>query len=87
MSHRANSATARQPAAQTSKREGRKPMDDSDDFSQLDDSALLRRRAEMRAELEQIPAASPLHAALTDLYDKSTEEVNGRARKAWSQAS
>jgi len=54
------------------------------DFTQLDDSALLSRRAEMRAELERLPPASPGHAALTALYDKSTEEVNGRARKAWS---
>jgi hypothetical protein len=65
-----------------------KAMNDDDpaeaDFTQLDDSALLNRRAEMRAELERLPPASPGHAALTVLYDKSTEEVNGRARKAWS---
>jgi hypothetical protein len=29
------------------------------DFIRLDDSALLSRRAEMRAELERLPPASP----------------------------
>jgi hypothetical protein len=61
--------------------------DNSDDFTQLDDSALLSRRAEMRAELERLPPASPGYAALTALYDRSTAEVNHRARKAWSRAS
>jgi len=37
--------------------------DDNDDFTQLDDSALLSRRAEMRAELERLPPASSDHAA------------------------
>jgi hypothetical protein len=63
-------------------------MDDfSDDFTRLDDSALLARRAEMRTQLERLPSASPGHAALSALYDQSTEEVNNRARKAWSRAS
>jgi hypothetical protein len=61
--------------------------DDNDDFTQLDDSALLSRRAEMRAELERLPPASPAHAALTALYDRSTEEIDDRARKAWSKVS
>ena len=61
-------------------------MRDNDDFKTLDDSALLRRRAEMRAELERLPPASPGHAALTALYDRSTEEVNERARRAWTRA-
>jgi hypothetical protein len=61
--------------------------DDIDEFSRLDDSALLSRRAEMRAELERLPPASPSHAALTTLYDKSTKEVNDRARLAWSKSS
>jgi hypothetical protein len=56
------------------------------DFTKLDDSALLRRRAEMRAELEQLPPASSAHAALTALYDKSTQEVNVRATRAWAAA-
>ena len=36
------------------------------DFSELDDSALLSRRAQMRAEFEGLPAASPCHAALAN---------------------
>jgi hypothetical protein len=56
------------------------------DFTKLDDSALLSRRAEMRAELERLPLASPAHAALTALYDKSTQEVNVRATRAWAAA-
>jgi len=62
-------------------------MSDSDDCTLLDDSALLSRRAEMRAQLERLPPASPAYAALSALYDESTEEVNDRARKAWSNAS
>lgn len=61
--------------------------DDNDDFTRLDDSALLSRRAEMRAELERLPPASPVYAALAALYDLSTTEVDARARKAWSSAS
>jgi hypothetical protein len=57
----------------------------NDDFTQLDDTALLIRRAEMRAELERLPPASPGHAALTALYDESTAEVNQRARRAWTK--
>ncbi|MGH3245677.1 MAG: hypothetical protein ACRDOI_05600 [Trebonia sp.] len=56
------------------------------DFTLLDDSALLSRRAEMRAELERLPPASPGHAALAALYDLSTTEVNERARQAWARA-
>jgi hypothetical protein len=61
-------------------------MSDSDDFALLDDSALLSRRAQMRAELEGLPPGSSGHAALAALYDKSTEEVNARAAKAWARA-
>ena len=60
--------------------------DVSDDFTAMDDSALLAMRAEMRAELERLPPASPAHAALTALYDKTTEEVDARARRAWTRA-
>jgi hypothetical protein len=59
----------------------------SEDFTRLDDSTLISMRAEMRAELERLPPASPAHAALTALYDKTTVEVNGRARRAWTRAS
>jgi hypothetical protein len=66
-------------------------MDDSavtdrDDFTQLDDSALLSWRAETRVELERLPPASPGRAALTARYDESTAEVDARARAAWAKA-
>jgi hypothetical protein len=57
------------------------------DFTQMDDSALLSMRAGMRAELERLPPASPAHAALAALYDKTTVEVDDRARRAWTRAS
>ena len=59
----------------------------SEDLTRLDDSALLSMRAEMRAELERLPPASPDHAALTALYNKTTEEIDDRARKAWMHTS
>jgi hypothetical protein len=62
-------------------------MNDSDDFTRMDDTALLSWRAETRAELERLPPGAPDHVALTARYDQSTEEVNDRARKAWSRAS
>lgn len=55
-------------------------------FAQLDDSTLLTWRARARAELERLPPASPGHAELLALYDQSTEEVNDRARRAWSKS-
>jgi hypothetical protein len=60
-------------------------MSDSDDFALMDDSTLLGWRADTRAELERLVPGSPGHAALTARYDESTEEVNDRARKAWSR--
>jgi hypothetical protein len=61
-------------------------MSDIDEFTELDDSALFSKRAEMRAELERLPAGSLDHAALAALYDLSTEEVNARAAEAWARA-
>jgi hypothetical protein len=63
-----------------------KAMTSDEEFTRLDDSALLSRRAEMRTELERLPLASPGRAALTALYDKSTQEVNARATQAWARA-
>lgn len=57
----------------------------NDDFTKLDDSALLSWRAEMRAELERLPPGSAAHTALNALYDESTYEVDDRARRAWSR--
>ena len=61
--------------------------DDSHDFTRLDDSALLSWRAETREKLEELPPGSSGYAALSALYDRSTTEVNDRARKAWSRTS
>jgi hypothetical protein len=61
--------------------------DITEDFTRLDDSALLSMRAEMRAELERLPPASPDHAALTARYDETTEDLVDRARLAWARTS
>jgi hypothetical protein len=55
------------------------------DFNQLDDSALISLREEMRAELERLPAFSPDRAELATRYDLTTVEINERARAAWSR--
>jgi hypothetical protein len=55
------------------------------DFNQLDDSALISLREEMRAELERHPACSADHAELATRYDLTTVEINERARAAWSR--
>ena len=60
--------------------------DDTGAFTQLDDSTPLTWRANTRAELERLPPGSPDHAALSSRYDRSTEEINDRARRAWSRS-
>jgi hypothetical protein len=65
-------------------------MQDSErmtDFAKLDDTALLSVRARMRAELERLPPHSPGHVELSARYDLSTQEIDDRARDAWSVAS
>jgi hypothetical protein len=57
------------------------------DFSQLDDSALISMREEMRAELERLPSGSRDHAELDARYDLTTTEINERARAAWAKTS
>ena len=57
------------------------------DFSEMDDSALLGKRAEMRAQLERLPLLSPDRDRLAFIYDASTVEVNERARAAWTRRS
>lgn len=59
----------------------------NEDFTELDDSALISRRAEIRAVLEHLPPASPAYAPMAALYDQSTQEIDDRARKAWAAAS
>jgi hypothetical protein len=54
-------------------------------FSQLDDTALISLREQMRAELERLPAHSAGHAELTARYDQTTIEMTERARAAWSR--
>jgi hypothetical protein len=53
-------------------------------FAALDDSALLTWRAKVRAELERLPPHSPGHAELAARYDLSTQEIDDRARRAWT---
>jgi hypothetical protein len=55
------------------------------DFSQLDDSALISMREEMRGKLERVPPGSRDHAELAARYDLTTMEINERARAAWSK--
>jgi hypothetical protein len=54
------------------------------DFTQLDDSALIGLREQMRGELKRLPPRSPGHAELAARYDLTTAEINNRARAAWS---
>lgn len=61
--------------------------ENASDFSQLDDTALLSKRAAMRAEMERLPPFSPDHAALAEIYDLSTAEISERARRAWTRIS
>jgi hypothetical protein len=57
------------------------------DFTQLDDTALLRAREQIRAELQRLPSHSPGHAALAARYDASLDELVERARRAWTRRS
>jgi hypothetical protein len=61
--------------------------EESPDFTQLDDTALLSVREQMRAQLQRLPPHSPGHAALTAQYDASLDELVERARRAWTRAS
>ena len=54
-------------------------------FSQLDDPALITRRADLRDQLERLSPTSPDHFELAALYDRSTEEINNRASTAWTR--
>lgn len=60
--------------------------EETNDFAELDDTALLAVRARMRAELEHLPPHSPGHAELSARYDLSTQEIDDRARRAWASA-
>jgi hypothetical protein len=58
-----------------------------DDFTRLDDTALLAWRAQARAELERLPPYGAEHDKLTVAYDQSTAELTERARRAWMRTS
>lgn len=49
----------------------------------MDDSTLISRRQEIRAQLERLPPHSAGHSDLQAIYDQSTEVVSERARAAW----
>jgi hypothetical protein len=55
------------------------------DFTQMDDSALLSTREQMRTELQRLPPNSARHAALAALCDASLDELVDRARLAWTR--
>ncbi|HZI77541.1 MAG TPA: hypothetical protein VFD73_26575 [Gemmatimonadales bacterium] len=63
------------------------PAEEPPDFTQLDDTALLTARQQMRAELQRLRPRSPGHAALSARYDASLDELVERARKAWTATS
>lgn len=60
--------------------------DDTPDFTELDDLALISRRAEMLAELEQLPPHAAGRDALSRACDTATDEIDARARAAWKRA-
>ena len=60
------------------------PGEELPDFTRLDDSALLRTREQMRAELQRLSPHSAAHTALAARYDASLDELVERARKAWT---
>jgi hypothetical protein len=73
----------RQPQRPTT--EATMSISEESDFSQLDDSALISMREQMRGELERLPPRSHDHAELAARYDLTTAEINERARAAWSR--
>lgn len=56
----------------------------SEHFAEMDDSTLISRRQQMRAQLERLPPHSADHADLQAIYDQSTQVINERARAAWT---
>lgn len=60
--------------------------DESTDFARLDDAALIALRGRMREELQRLPPHSVGHVKLSARYDRSTQEIDDRARRAWAKA-
>lgn len=63
------------------------PADEPPDFTELDDTALLVMRQQMRAELRGLPPYSAACAALAARYAASLDELVERARAAWTRPS
>jgi hypothetical protein len=85
MHSRPGATTPGEPGDAISKQQRRRPMNDTDDFTQLDDPTFLAERRRVREELEHTPqnAVSPETAAR---YQAMNEEFIRRARLAWAQA-
>lgn len=58
-------------------------MDESDDFTRLDDPAFLAERRRVREELGQAHE-DHVKAELMDLFNRLNEEFLRRARVAWT---
>jgi hypothetical protein len=59
-------------------------VDDLASLIEMDDSALIQWRKEVREKMERLPAAE--RAELAAVYDASTSEIEHRARMAWSKS-
>ena len=57
---------------------GQTMTDDTPDFTQLDDSALISRRAQMRAELDRLPPHSAGHDALLRRLNRRDQRTRPR---------
>jgi hypothetical protein len=77
---------ARQPVIEHHQGPDMQDSEEITDFAKLDDTTLLAVRARMREELERLPPHSPGHVELAARYDLSTQEIDDRARNAWSTA-
>jgi hypothetical protein len=63
-----------------------KPLDESSDPTQLDDTAFLDERARVRGRLEHEPENAIGRPELERVYAAMTEEFLRRARIAWATA-
>jgi len=56
------------------------------DFTRLDDPQFFEERRHVREKLARLPEHHTERAALTDLYDAMTTEIDRRAASAWRQS-
>jgi hypothetical protein len=56
------------------------------DVVAMDDPTLIAERGRIRAEIEGLPPRAPQRRQLEMLYDVSSQEIDHRARAAWSAA-